>query len=84
MTDNPTPMPGTASATEALAKAAATIQAFYQWIDMIEEAGGATTISGVAKCNAFLASMKKNRSRVEQLVMEPARTALTTAGGRNG
>lgn len=60
----------------ALANAAATIAAIYQWLDQIEEAGGATSISGVAKCNAFLASMKKNRARMETLVMEPARTAV--------
>ena len=61
---------------KALANAAATIGAIYQWIDMIEAAGGATSISGVAKCNAFLASMKKNRARTETLIMEPARAAL--------
>lgn len=60
----------------ALSNAAATIGAIYQWIDQIEEAGGATSISGVAKCNAFLASMKKNRARMETLVMEPARAAV--------
>lgn len=60
----------------ALANAAATIGAIYQWLDQIEEAGGATSISGVAKCNAFLASMKKNRARMETLVMEPARAAV--------
>ena len=60
----------------ALANAAATIAAIYQWLDQIEEAGGATSISGVAKCNAFLASMKKNRARMETLVMEPACAAL--------
>ena len=61
---------------QALAAAAATIGAIYQWIDQIEDAGGATSISGIAKCNAFLASMKKNRARMETLVMEPARKAL--------
>lgn len=60
----------------ALANAAATIGAIYQWIDQIEEAGGATSISGVAKCNAFLASMKKNRARMDKLVMEPANAAV--------
>lgn len=60
----------------ALANAAATLGAIYQWIDQIEDAGGATSISGVAKCNAFLASMKKNRARMEKLVMEPATAAV--------
>lgn len=70
------------SGAKALVTAAATINAFYQWVDQIEEAGGATSISGVAKCHAFLASMKKNRARIEQLVMEPARAAL--ARSENG
>ena len=62
--------------TKALANAAAMIHAIYQWIDQIEEAGGATSISGVAKCNAFLASMKKNRARTDELIMRPAQKAL--------
>ena len=65
--------------TKALVNAAATIGAVYQWIDQIEAAGGATSISGVAKCHAFLASMKKNRERMETLVMEPARQAIEAA-----
>lgn len=60
----------------ALANAAATIGAIYQWIDQIDQAGGATSISGVAKCNAFLASMKKNRARMDKLVIDPANTAV--------
>lgn len=56
--------------------AAATLQAVYQWIDQINDAGGAVSISGVAKCNAFLKSMEKNRARAETLVMEPLRAAI--------
>jgi len=48
-----------------------TIRGIYQWVDMIEAEGGAGTISGVAKCHAFLTSMKKNRSRLDKLVMSP-------------
>ena len=70
-----------AELVEALGKAASTVGAFYQWVDMIEAEGGATNIAGVAKCNAFLASMKKNRPRVENLVMEPARKALPSHKG---
>lgn len=69
-------MSGASKEQIALAHAAATISAFYQWIDRIDEAGGATSISGVAECHAFLASMKKNRARLEELVMKPAREAL--------
>lgn len=53
-----------------------TIDAIYRWIDMIEAEGGATSIAGVAKCNAFLLSMKKNRSRTMELVVKPLRAAV--------
>lgn len=61
---------------EALTNAAATIGAVYQWLDMVEKAGGATSISGIAKCHAMLASLRKNAARTEKLVMVPARAAL--------
>ena len=51
--------------------ASSAIFAFYAWLDQIEEAGGTTTISGVAKCQAFLSSMKRNKGRIDTLVMEP-------------
>jgi hypothetical protein len=52
------------------------IHAFYQWIDKIEEAGGARTISGVATCHAFLESMKKQKPRIDRLVMKPLEAEL--------
>lgn len=65
---------------DAAMKAAATIQAFYQWIDMIEDAGGCGSIAGIAKANAFVSSMKGNRDRLDKLVMEPLNAALAKGG----
>lgn len=59
--------------------AAATIQAFYQWVDMINDAGGATSLEGVAKCHAFLTSMNKNRQRAQSLVLDPLNAAIAKA-----
>jgi tRNA G37 N-methylase TrmD len=56
---------------KAAINASNTIHGIYQWVDMIEAEGGAGTISGVAKCHAFLTSMKKNKSRLDSLVMSP-------------
>lgn len=46
--------------------AAATISAIYQWLEMVESAGGATSI-------------RKNADRTESLVMVPLRAALSKA-----
>lgn len=64
---------------KAAKNAALTIDAIYQWLDRVEKAGGATSISGVAACNAMLASLRKNAPRTERLVMEPLRKALADA-----
>lgn len=61
--------------------AAATIGAVYQWLEMVENAGGATSISGIAKCNAMLKSLRSNADRTEKLVMEPLRAAIKKAEG---
>jgi predicted enzyme related to lactoylglutathione lyase len=62
---------------EALGNSAAMLGAVYQWLDKVNAAGGATSISGIAACNAMLKSIEGNRSRAEKLVMEPTRNALT-------
>lgn len=59
--------------------AAATIAAIYQWVERVEAAGGATSISGIASCNAMLSSLRKNAERTEQLVMSPLREAIAAA-----
>lgn len=59
--------------------AAATIGAVYQWLEMVEKEGGATTIAGIAKCNAMLKSLRKNAARTETLIMEPLRAAIAKA-----
>ena len=46
--------------------AAATIGAIYKWLEMVEDAGGATSLSGVAKCHAMLTSLRKNADRTEK------------------
>ena len=56
---------------KAAVNASNTIHGIYQWVDRIEAEGGVGTISGVAKCHAFLTSMKKNKSRLDSLVMSP-------------
>ena len=59
--------------------AAATIMAIYEWLERVEKAGGATSISGVAACNAMLTSLRKNAGRTETLIMAPLRKAIADA-----
>jgi hypothetical protein len=59
--------------------AAAIIVSHYQWLEMVEAEGGATSIAGVAKCHAMLKSLRKNADRTEQLVMKPLREAIAKA-----
>ena len=65
----------------AAANAAAMLGAVYEWLDRVKAAGGATSISGVAACNAMLKSLEGNRSRAEKLVMQPLRDAVAKANG---
>ncbi len=65
---------------KAAANAAAMLGAVYEWLDRVKAAGGATSISGVASCNAMLKSLEGNRARAEKLVMEPLRAAIAKAG----
>ncbi len=71
--------------TEKLIKAAVNasnlITGMYEWFDRVDAAGGATSISGVAACNAMLESMKKNKPRIDALVMAPLQEALDEAKG---
>ena len=67
------------SLLEAAVNAGATISAVYQWLERIEKAGGATSISGIAECNAMLKSLRKNADRTEALVMVPLRRAIEEA-----
>jgi hypothetical protein len=59
--------------------AAATLVAVYEWLDRVEKAGGAKSISGVAACNSMLKSLRGNAGRVEDLVMKPLREAIAKA-----
>lgn len=69
----------TAKIVPAAINALKLLDAVYAWTDRVEKAGGATSIGGVAECHAMLASLKKQRPRVEQLVAEPLRAALYPA-----
>ncbi len=64
---------------KAAKNAAAMLGAVYQWLDRVQASGGATSISGVAACNAMLKSLEGSRTRAEKLVMEPLREAIKQA-----
>ena len=64
---------------DAAKSAALTIGAIYEWLERVEKAGGATSIAGVASCNAMLESMRKNAPRIEASVMVPLRDAIAKA-----
>ena len=61
---------------KAATNAAATIGAIYEWLERVEKAGGATSISGIATCHAMLSSLRKNAGRTEKLIMQPLREAI--------
>lgn len=65
---------------KALAHAAAALQAIYQWVDRVNDAGGCGTISGIATANSMIASLNKNRARFQSLIVDPINAAL--AGDR--
>ena len=64
---------------KAAAIAAQTIQAFYQWVDRVQAAGGTTSISGIAQCHAMIKSLESNRERLNKLVMDPLIAAIEKA-----
>lgn len=68
---------------QAAKNAAATIGAIYQWLEQVEAAGGATNVSGIAKCNAMLKSLRANADRTEKLVMAPLRAAIAEREGQS-
>ena len=70
---------GNCELLEAAKVAAATIGAIYEWVERVEKAGGATSVSGVAACHAMLKSLRKNAPRTESLVMAPIRAAIAKA-----
>ena len=53
------------------ANAVALINSLYDWLTMVEEAGGTGSISGVAKANAMFTSMNKNREKINTLIIDP-------------
>lgn len=68
---------------KAAKNAAATIGAIYQWLDKVEAAGGATSIQGVATCNAFLKSLRANAKRTDELVIVPLMKAIEEAESKS-
>jgi len=59
--------------------AAMTLKAIYEWVDRVEQAGGATSIEGVAACHAMLKSLRKNADRTDKLVIEPLLECIADA-----
>jgi len=59
--------------------AGAFIATVYEWLDRVNDAGGATTISGVAQCHAMLKSLAANRARVDTLIAAPLKEAIEQA-----
>lgn len=78
-----TDKPDTEDLITAATIALSTINAVYDWLGMVDDAGGLTSISGVAKANAMHASLKKNRPRVDKLVTEPLVAAIRAARDAN-
>jgi hypothetical protein len=54
----------------------AAIVALYQWREMVREAGGTTSLSGIAKAHAMFESMDKQKSRFDKLITEPLVAAI--------
>ena len=57
----------------------AALVALYQWRDMVREAGGTTSMSGIAKAHAMFSSMDKQRARLEKLITEPLTVEIEKA-----
>lgn len=72
-------MPNDDPLMKAARNAAATLQAVYEWIDMVNDAGGVMSLAGVAKCHIFIMSMNKNRERCQKLVLDPLNDAIKAA-----
>ena len=66
----------------AATNAAAVIASFYEWIDRIEANGGTASLSGIASCHAFVESMKKNRRRVDDLILKSVSKAIESRPAR--
>ena len=64
---------------KAATNALAMIDAFYEWHDRVEKAGGTTCITGIAAAHAMHTSMKKQRPRVESLITKPLKEAISKA-----
>jgi hypothetical protein len=49
----------------------AALTALYQWREMVREAGGTTSLSGIAKAHAMFESMDKQKARFDKLITDP-------------
>ena len=58
------------------------IAAVYAWVDRVEKAGGATSLSGIAECHAMLRSLKGQRGRLDKLISEPLAAAIEAERGK--
>ena len=57
---------------DALIAAALSIKVIYEMADRAD----AVSLSGVAACHTMLTSLKKNRKKMETLILNPAREIL--------
>jgi hypothetical protein len=57
----------------------AALTALYQWRDMVREAGGTTSLTGIAKAHAMFESMDKQRARFDRLITEPLAAEIEKA-----
>lgn len=64
----------------ALVNAAATIAGIYEWVERINKVGGCKSIEGVAVCNAFIASLNRNKKDIDTKIMSPLREQAKAEG----
>ena len=66
-----TPEQRDAALSSAARNAATTIRLVFDWLDVIEEAGGCVTIPGMAKTRAMIKDLNSTRSKIETLILKP-------------
>ena len=57
----------------------AALVALYQWREMVRDAGGTTSLSGIAKAHAMFESMDKQKERFDRLITDPLAAEIEKA-----
>ena len=70
-----------ASLLAAAINAHAALVSLYQWREMVRDAGGTTSLSGIAKARAMFASMDKQKDRFDRLITDPLMIEIEKAKG---